>query len=541
MASWFEDGDTHAAWHSMLPDNHLPNDDFLTAQPLSCTASAYDIVFKGSVAKVVCPAHCQLNHGSVVHGSTAHPFRSAICESGILDGVLPTSGGKMLVTKTPGLPSYVGKDVGTAASLPVTDEKGPAFHLYALDTIDQIQNMVRLLDPSGTISSKGLLQSLTAKGFGSVCGANQAAAEVVCHQMHFRHGAVSMNKCNAQAGYDYCGAQGSPVSMKHLKCRGHEKTIWDCHWENPDAECADHKHDAVIACWNGRLRPIPEGELRMVTPNGEVTKDGSGRLQVWYNDEWGDVCGQGFTPNNALVACRSMGYEGASTEVMDKDPHLHEGEKPLPSDKPPAYSEVMCKGTEGSLQDCSHEEGSDKLCEKPALLQCYGSGTPQGLRRLDAPLVHPAPFAPRRRLQCDQPIADMGLDAAPPGTTMIASCPRKCLDNGQVKGSFIFPAESPVCLSAKHAGIIGAKGGDVVVTTGYGQPAYFGSKRNDINSQDAPAAKDPNSGMSFTVSAPTPELLSRVALGKFKAERYAGNSTFGDAIRQPSSPYEYFL
>merc|ERR1719271_1045389 len=115
--------------------------------------------------------------------------------------------------------------------------------------------------------------------------------------------------------------------MKHLRCKGRERTIWECGWENPDAECADHKKDAVIACWNGKLRAIPEGELRLVTPQGEVSKDGIGRLQVWYVDKtgekWGDVCGQGFTPNNAMVACRAMGYEGASTSVLAKDPHEH--------------------------------------------------------------------------------------------------------------------------------------------------------------------------------------------------------------------------
>lgn len=437
--AWFE-GDNFSSWQNMQHENHLPNQDFLTAQPLTCMATGYDIRFSGSVAKVVCPAHCALNHYSVAVGSTVHPLRSAVCEAAILDGILPTAGGKMLVTKTPGLPSYIGKDVGVAASLSASDEPGAAFHMYALDSIDQVQSHVRILDPSGSISSKGLLQALTGKGFGSICGVNQAAAEVVCRQMGFKHGAVAATKCNNQAGFDLCGAPGSPVSMKHLRCKGRERTIWECGWENPDAECADHKKDGVVACWNGKLRAIPEGELRLTLPSGKISRDGIGRLQVWYHDHWGDVCGQGWSPNNSMVACRSMGYEGASPEIMPKDPHEHgEHKAPLPKE-PPAYSEVQCKGTEGNMSDCAHEEGDDKICEKPAILQCYGAGTPQGLRHIDAALMHPAPFAPRKRLGCDETIADMGLDAAKPGTTSVATCPKKVSGQRSAQGKLHIPS-----------------------------------------------------------------------------------------------------
>ena len=34
-----------------------------------------------------------------------------------------------------------------------------------------------------------------------------------------------------------------------------------------------------------------------------------GRLQVHYNGEWGRVCGAEFGSNEALVACRSLGFE----------------------------------------------------------------------------------------------------------------------------------------------------------------------------------------------------------------------------------------
>jgi len=34
----------------------------------------------------------------------------------------------------------------------------------------------------------------------------------------------------------------------------------------------------------------------------------SGRLEVLYNNEWGNVCKNGWKYSNALVACRQLGY-----------------------------------------------------------------------------------------------------------------------------------------------------------------------------------------------------------------------------------------
>ena len=34
----------------------------------------------------------------------------------------------------------------------------------------------------------------------------------------------------------------------------------------------------------------------------------SGRLEVWYNSQWGNVCKSGWKYSNALVTCRQLGY-----------------------------------------------------------------------------------------------------------------------------------------------------------------------------------------------------------------------------------------
>ena len=71
-----------------------------------------------------------------------------------------------------------------------------------------------------------------------------------------------------------------------------------------------------------------------------------GRLEVFYNGEWGTVCDDGFSIREAHVACRQLGYSYAAGYSCCATYGEGTGEIWL--------DDVDCSGSESSLSECSH-------------------------------------------------------------------------------------------------------------------------------------------------------------------------------------------
>ena len=51
------------------------------------------------------------------------------------------------------------------------------------------------------------------------------------------------------------------------------------------------------------------GDLRLVARNGQTTSSlTAGRLEVYYNGQWGTVCDNQFGIAEVNVACRQLGF-----------------------------------------------------------------------------------------------------------------------------------------------------------------------------------------------------------------------------------------
>ena len=108
---------------------------------------------------------------------------------------------------------------------------------------------VRIVAAPGGAAHAGLLEMETkAGGYGTVCGMNGVAADVACRQMGFDFGVVSPAGCAAYGGGSVCGASGSPVAAKNVKCSGMELSLGKCEFEPADDACLSHAGDAMVSC-----------------------------------------------------------------------------------------------------------------------------------------------------------------------------------------------------------------------------------------------------------------------------------------------------
>lgn len=497
----------------------LANAGALSEVSISCETTGAELALESGLALANCPANCQESQVAVAYGASVHPTTSSICAAALVDGALPQFGGKVVVSAAPSVAAYVAVDGGVVASQASSGDGSGSFTVYAADSIDQIAASARLVDEQGQLAAAGLLQVRGRQGFGAVCGINSGAANVVCRMLGYNGGAVGSSPCGAYGGANMCGAVGSRVAMKNLKCRGDEMDLASCAWEAPDEICAQHDADSVVHCASD-AEVLTEGDLRLISFDGAPSADGVGRLEVFSEGAWGPVCADGFGAGAAAVSCKQMGFSGAQEGGFAAC--AARGDRDYCNEHAPVWSSVACSGSEMVLSDCAAEKNADVYCapSESIVIACAGDGqTEGGAPAGEAPRVEKSLFAPKRRLSCDSTLESEMLTDASPGSTYVASCPAGCSAN-IVFGSIAYSAASSICGASVHGGAAGNAGGDVVVVVGHGQDSYFGSTSNGVSSQDAGGER-----RSFTVARVSTEVAARVAAAPVAVS--AGASALG--------------
>ena len=79
---------------------------------------------------------------------------------------------------------------------------------------------------------------------------------------------------------------------------------------------------------------------------GPISANGTGRVEIFYNGEWGTICDNGWDINDARVVCRQLGYLSAVRALQGR--YVPDGTGKI------WLNYVDCTGNEQNLANCSH-------------------------------------------------------------------------------------------------------------------------------------------------------------------------------------------
>ncbi|XP_064382516.1 neurotrypsin-like isoform X1 [Halichondria panicea] len=204
-----------------------------------------------------------------------------------------------------------------------------------------INEDLRLVNSSGTtgLGPDGRLELFYNGQWGTVCDDSFSPndARVACHQLGY----------DDYANYGRVGTLGFSQSssttrtwLDELRCLGNETKLINCPANTIGVEDCTHTQDVALFC-------ISEGDLRLVDNSGR-TGGSSGTLEVYNSGQWGTVCDDSFSPNDAKVACRQLGYDDYTQYGRVGTLGFSQSSSTTRT----WLDELRCLGTESRLIDC---------------------------------------------------------------------------------------------------------------------------------------------------------------------------------------------
>ena len=245
-----------------------------------------------------------------------------------------------------------GEDAGVKCAIPIGKHL-QYVHSTSSHLVVIISFVVRLVN--GPTKYEGRVELYYNGQWGTVCddGWDLNDAQVVCRQLGFGPALTTKNmECS------------SKICLYNMNCTGSELTIEGCShsgWRMQDSdneECAGlvcaatngnfvtvHVYVRVYVCTynlTAFLYLLCNYVVRLINGSTEY----EGRVEVYYNGEWGTVCDDGWDLNDAQVVCRQLGF-GTTIATTDST-FFGKGSGQI------LLKNLSCLGTELSIEDCSH-------------------------------------------------------------------------------------------------------------------------------------------------------------------------------------------
>ncbi|PIK42104.1 putative deleted in malignant brain tumors 1 protein-like [Apostichopus japonicus] len=205
---------------------------------------------------------------------------------------------------------------------------------------------VRLVN--GYSTSEGRLEIFYDGQWGTVCDDSFDTEEgnVICRQLNYT--GVSQIQSNA-----YYGEGVGPI-MASINCYGlYSELQWtDCSIRDWNTVTCSHDKDVGLTCLEATANPVTN--VRLV--NGYSTLEGrEGRLEIFYNGQWGTVCDDSFNTDEGNIICRQLGYTGV--DQVYSNAYFGEGVGPI-------MASINCYGYfyEQQWTDCSIDDWDTNIC-----------------------------------------------------------------------------------------------------------------------------------------------------------------------------------
>ncbi|XP_028407286.1 deleted in malignant brain tumors 1 protein-like [Dendronephthya gigantea] len=198
--------------------------------------------------------------------------------------------------------------------------------------------------------------------WGTICddGWDFRDAKVVCRQLGYPDAVRSYQGGQVPSG-------SGQIWLTDVRCTGKEENISSCSRSEWGINNCDHSKDAGVEC----SKTATNVSIRL---RGPSSKNGIGRVEVFYNGLWGTICDDGWDFRDARVICRQLGYSDAIRSLQG-------GEFPSGSGQI-WLDDVSCKGKEENISRCSHPGWGINDCDhsEDAGVECSETATNVSIR-----------------------------------------------------------------------------------------------------------------------------------------------------------------
>ncbi|KAJ8034688.1 hypothetical protein HOLleu_21633 [Holothuria leucospilota] len=200
---------------------------------------------------------------------------------------------------------------------------------------------IRLVE--GITNSSGRVEVFFNGEWGTVCnfGWDSVDADVVCRQLGYPSAIETYKNTSIGDGSGF-------VWLTNVICNGSESSLLDCKHEKFGQRECTHEEDVGVLC-----KVETENDMQNIRlVNG--LSNSSGRIEVFFNGEWGTVCGDNWTIVNSYVVCRQLGYPAA---VVTYTNAFFSGGSGIIW-----LRNVRCSGSESDLLECKHQKLGQPEC-----------------------------------------------------------------------------------------------------------------------------------------------------------------------------------